>query len=55
VNNDFHQGHTIFDLLKGLEVQDLDKVPEIQGNGTKDAPNGAHADGVHTNGIEAST
>ncbi|KAK0641588.1 methylenetetrahydrofolate reductase-domain-containing protein [Cercophora newfieldiana] len=52
VNNDFHQPRTIFEVLKGLEVADLDKIPAP-------APqtNGATSNGVHppTNGVEAST
>jgi methylenetetrahydrofolate reductase (NADPH) len=40
VNNDFHQGHTLFEVLKGLEVQNLDKAPQSQANGVKDQPNG---------------
>lgn len=43
VNNDFHQGHTLFEVLKGLEVEHLDKVPESQTNGAKDQSNGIEA------------
>jgi methylenetetrahydrofolate reductase (NADPH) len=50
VNNDFHRGETIFEVLKGLEAPGLDKVPEPQTNGaTNGTTNGAH------NGVEAST
>jgi methylenetetrahydrofolate reductase (NADPH) len=49
VNNDFHRGQTIFEVLEGLEVPDLDKVPEPQTNGTKDH----HTNGA-PNGVEAS-
>jgi methylenetetrahydrofolate reductase (NADPH) len=49
VNNDFHRGETIFEVLQGLEVPNLNKVPESQTNGVKDLTNGA------TNGVEAST
>ncbi|KXX79788.1 Methylenetetrahydrofolate reductase 1 [Madurella mycetomatis] len=43
VNNDFHEGQMLFELLKDLEVQDMDKVPESQSNGTHDLTNGAEA------------
>jgi methylenetetrahydrofolate reductase (NADPH) len=46
VNNDFHRGETIFEVLKGLEAPCLDKVLEPHTNG---ATNGTH------NGVEAST
>ncbi|KAH6631899.1 methylenetetrahydrofolate reductase-domain-containing protein [Chaetomium tenue] len=50
VNNDFHRGETIFEVLKGLEAPGLDQVPEPQTNGaTNGATNGDH------NGVEAST
>ncbi len=56
VNNDFHRGETIFEVLSGLEVPNLNQVPETQTNGvhhtngtTNGATNGA------TNGVEAST
>lgn len=47
VNNDFHRGQTIFEVLEGLEVRDLDKVRETSANGTKHDAYGA------THGAEA--
>ncbi|KAL8382892.1 hypothetical protein RB595_006593 [Gaeumannomyces hyphopodioides] len=53
VNNDFHSPRTIFDLLKGIKVPDLEKevaIPTDQGpetngvNGTSIATNGSHPD-----------
>ncbi|KAK4457537.1 putative methylenetetrahydrofolate reductase 1 [Cladorrhinum samala] len=52
VNNDFHQGDTLFEVLSGLEAPGLDKVPEPPVNGVSD---GVHQNGGHTNGVEAST
>jgi methylenetetrahydrofolate reductase (NADPH) len=50
VNNDFHRGETIFEVLNGLEVPTLSKVPEPHTNGvTNGTTNGT------TNGVEAST
>ncbi|KAK3990017.1 putative methylenetetrahydrofolate reductase 1 [Cladorrhinum sp. PSN332] len=52
VNNDFHQGNTLFEVLSGLEVADLDKVSEPPVNGES---NGVHQNGHSTDGVEAST
>lgn len=52
VNNDFHQGDTLFEVLSGLEGPGLDKVPEPPVNGVS---NGIHQNGTHTNGVDAST
>jgi methylenetetrahydrofolate reductase (NADPH) len=30
VNNDFHQPRTIFEVLGGLTVPNLDKVPQLE-------------------------
>lgn len=44
VNNDFHRGETIFEVLEGLEVPYLDRVPEPRSNGvTNGATNGAES------------
>jgi len=55
VNNDFHQPRTIFEVLTGLEIRDLDKIPapEPKANGVHPSA----ANGVHhsTNGGEALT
>jgi hypothetical protein len=42
VNNDFHSGQTIFEVLSGLECPDMDKVPEAPTNGTTATTNGVH-------------
>ncbi|KAK1759326.1 methylenetetrahydrofolate reductase-domain-containing protein [Echria macrotheca] len=44
VNNDFHEPRTIFEVLRGLEVPDLDKVPvpESNTNGVHPTTNGTH-------------
>lgn len=52
VNNDFHQGQTIFEVLSDLEVPYLDRVPESPANGVKDHPNGTQENGSQTNGTQ---
>jgi methylenetetrahydrofolate reductase (NADPH) len=54
VNNDFHRGETIFEVLKGLEAPGLDKVPESQTNGATNGATNGTTNGAH-NGVEAST
>ncbi len=53
MNNDFHRGETIFEVLNGLEVSNLDRVPEPQTNGVNGHANGT-TNGA-ANGVEAST
>lgn len=56
VNNDFHRGETIFEVLSGLEVPNLNQVPKSQTNGVHQHTNGITNGATNgaTNGVEAS-
>ena len=51
VDNDFHETQGLFDLLKGLEVEDMDKTPTIPSSLTNGnhAPASVNGDGISHN------